>query len=220
MSSGTTEWLFDVWGSSGSDVFAVGESGTILHYDGLAWSAMSSGTSYWLFGVWSSSGSDVFAVGWNGTILHYDGTDWSAMRRTYFDLEAVGGSSGSDVFAVGQYGTILHYAVNDPPVAANDDYTTIEDTSLTIAAPGVLGNDQDPDGDPLRAVLDSPPLSGTLALDLGGGFTYTPALGFHGVDSFTYRATDAISDSNQATVSVNVEEESVKTIYLPLVMRR
>jgi PKD repeat protein len=59
------------WGSSGSDVFAVGLFGTILHYDGATWSAMSSGTAKYLLGVWGSSGSDVFAVGWEGTILHY-----------------------------------------------------------------------------------------------------------------------------------------------------
>jgi hypothetical protein len=32
MDSGTTENLYDVWGSSGFDVFAVGANGTILHY--------------------------------------------------------------------------------------------------------------------------------------------------------------------------------------------
>ena len=63
--------LIAVWGSSSSDVFAVGWSGTILHYDGSAWSAMSSGATTWLNGVWGSSGSDVFAVGRNGAILHY-----------------------------------------------------------------------------------------------------------------------------------------------------
>jgi hypothetical protein len=62
-----------VWGSSGSDVFAVGNYGTIVHYDGATCTAMSSGTSVWLSGVWGSSGSDVFAVGEGGTILHYDG---------------------------------------------------------------------------------------------------------------------------------------------------
>jgi hypothetical protein len=46
-----------VWGSSGSDVFAVGSNGTILHYDGSSWSSMTSGTSAWLFGVGGSSGS-------------------------------------------------------------------------------------------------------------------------------------------------------------------
>ena len=34
-----------MWGSSGGDVFAVGSDGTILHYDGTAWSAMGSGTT-------------------------------------------------------------------------------------------------------------------------------------------------------------------------------
>jgi hypothetical protein len=65
--------LLGVWGSSGSDVFAVGGSGTILHYDGSSWSSMSSGTSNHLGGVWGSSGSDVFAVGEGGTVLHYSG---------------------------------------------------------------------------------------------------------------------------------------------------
>ena len=54
------------------DVFAVGEGGTILHYDETGWSAMSSGTGYELNGVWGSSGSDIFVVGEDGTILHYE----------------------------------------------------------------------------------------------------------------------------------------------------
>jgi hypothetical protein len=69
----TNNSLQGVWGSSGSDVFAVGSGGTILHYDGTGWSAMSSGTNGLLGGVWGSSGSDVFAVGLHGTILHYGG---------------------------------------------------------------------------------------------------------------------------------------------------
>ena len=102
--------LDGVWGSSSSDVFAVGYSGTILHYDGSAWSAMTSGTSYALYAVWGSSSSDVFAVGSGGTILHYNGSVWSAMTsRTTNDLLGVWGSSSSDVFAVGDHGTILHY---------------------------------------------------------------------------------------------------------------
>jgi hypothetical protein len=37
--------LQDVWGSNGSDVYAVGELGTILHYDGVDWGAMGSGAA-------------------------------------------------------------------------------------------------------------------------------------------------------------------------------
>jgi hypothetical protein len=111
MDGGTTERLYGVWGSSGSDVFAVGEAGTILHYDGATWIPMSSGTTDSLFGVWGSSGSDVFAVGYPGTILHYDAADWHEMSRgNTNDLYDVWGSGGSEVFAVGSYGTILHYS--------------------------------------------------------------------------------------------------------------
>ena len=62
--------LDSVWGSSGNDVFAVGNDGTILHYDGSDWSLMSSGTTVEICNVWGNTGSDVFAVGFSGTILH------------------------------------------------------------------------------------------------------------------------------------------------------
>ena len=102
--------LFGVWGSSSTDVFAVGLIGTIVHYDGSAWSAMSGGTTNRLDGVWGSSSTDVFAVGDYGTILHYNGSAWSAMSSgTTSHLYGVWGSSATDVFAVGDDGTILHY---------------------------------------------------------------------------------------------------------------
>jgi hypothetical protein len=110
MVSGTTNNLSSVWGSSGTDVFAVGGTGTILHYDGSTWSPMTSGTTNNLSSVWGSSGTDVFAVGNFGTILHYNGSAWSAMiSGTTNNLSSVWGSSGTDVFAVGNFGTILHY---------------------------------------------------------------------------------------------------------------
>ncbi len=58
--------------------------------------------------------------------------------------------------------TITVNAINDAPVAVDDAYTTDEDTPLTVAAPGVLGNDTDVDGDPLTAVQVTAPASGTL----------------------------------------------------------
>jgi hypothetical protein len=48
--------------------------------------------------------------------------------------------------------------INNPPVAVNDAYSVDEDNTLTVAAPGVLGNDSDPDDDTLTAVLVSEPL--------------------------------------------------------------
>ncbi len=110
MTSGTTHNLNGVWGRSGSDAFAVGDSGTILHYDGTDWSAMTSGTTDNLNDVWGTFGDDAFAVGDNGTILHYDGTTWSTMTNLATNnLNGVWGSSGSNVYAVGDNGTILRY---------------------------------------------------------------------------------------------------------------
>jgi hypothetical protein len=63
------EILYEVWGTGPADVFAVGESGTVLHFDGTAWTATRP-TSRSLLGVWGSSPSDVYAVGNRGTILH------------------------------------------------------------------------------------------------------------------------------------------------------
>ena len=86
--------------------------------------------------------------------------------------------------------TITVTATNDAPAAVADAHTTAEDTVLTVPAPGVLGNDSDPDGDPLTAVLVTGPSHGTLTLNANGSFSYTPAADFTGSDSFTYRASD------------------------------
>ena len=110
--SGTANYLYGVWGSSDNDVWAVGMFGTILHYNGTAWSTvMTSGTANYLYGVWGSSDNDVWAVGMFGTILHYDGTAWSTVMTsgTANYLYGVWGSSDNDVWAVGMFGTILHY---------------------------------------------------------------------------------------------------------------
>ena len=71
MTNTNTANLTGVWGTSGTDVFAVGAGGTILHYNGTSWSSMTSGTTNTLSGVWGSSGTNIFAVGASGTILFY-----------------------------------------------------------------------------------------------------------------------------------------------------
>jgi VCBS repeat-containing protein len=117
-----------------------------------------------------------------------------------FTYTANDGTADSNTATV----SITVNAVNDPPTAAGDSYTTDEGTTLNVAAPGVLTNDSDPESDPLTAVLVSDVSNGTLNLAADGSFTYTPAPGFAGTDSFTYRANDGQADSNLATVSVSV----------------
>src|SRR5438552_18810283 len=62
--------LHSAWGSASNDVWAVGEGGTILHWDGRAWSASASGTGNGLYRVWGSASNDVWTVGAGGTIVH------------------------------------------------------------------------------------------------------------------------------------------------------
>ena len=50
-----------------------------------------------------------------------------------------------------------------------------------MAAPGVLANDTDADGDTLTATGVTQPGHGTVTLADNGSFTYVPASGFHGV---------------------------------------
>ena len=56
----------------------------------------------------------------------------------------------------------------------------------------------------VSAVLDTDPASGTLSLSTNGSFVYTPTASFSGTDSFTYHANDGTSDSNVATVTIEV----------------
>ncbi len=95
------------------------------------------------------------------------------------------------------------------PVALDDSYSVSWNWTLQIAAPGVLGNDSDPNEDALTAVLVSGPSSGTLQLNSDGSFTFTPATNFSGSDSFTYCAFDGTDPSNVATVTIDIAANHV-----------
>ena len=56
------------------------------------------------------------------------------------------------------------------------------------------------------AALVNGPANGTLNLADDGSFTYTPTTDFVGTDSFTYRANDGGLDSNDATVTITVQD--------------
>ena len=104
--------------------------------------------------------------------------------------------------------TITVNAVNDAPVAANDSYSTNEDTNLsTTAATGVLNNDTDVDtahASLTAALVAGPSHAASFTLNADGSFSYTPAANYNGSDSFTYKANDGSSNSNIATVSLTV----------------
>ena len=109
--TGTTFDLWDVWGTSPTNVYAVGESGTILRYEGTAWSQESGvPTSQSLNGVWGTSPTDIYAVGDYGTIVHFDGASWTAQNSgTLEHLHGIWGLRPNEIYVVGYGGTILHF---------------------------------------------------------------------------------------------------------------
>ncbi len=98
-----------------------------------------------------------------------------------------------------------HPDCNDAPIVTNDAYTVAEGGTLNVPAPGVLGNDVDPDGDPFTAVLVSGPAHATsFALNADGSFSYTHDSSETLTDSFTYQATDGMATSTVATVTITI----------------
>jgi hypothetical protein len=73
--------LLGVWGSSATNVIAVGDAGRIVRYNGTSWSPMQSPTSRTLASVSGSGPNDIWAVG-DSTVLHFDGTTWSNVAMT------------------------------------------------------------------------------------------------------------------------------------------
>jgi len=94
--------------------------------------------------------------------------------------------------------------VNDVPIAAAYRFEVTEDTPLVVAAPGLLRNAVDVDGDTLTAVPVTLPRFGRLTVQPNGAFTYTPDPDFFGDDSFTYQVFDGQVYSNVATVQLVV----------------
>ncbi|EID17756.1 hemagglutinin/hemolysin-like protein [Mycolicibacterium phlei RIVM601174] len=139
----------------------------------------------------------------NGTVtLNADGT-FTYIPNSGFHGEDSFTYIASDHAADSEVATVRITVrdINHAPVAANDTFTTNEDTPKTGS---VLDNDTDSDGDPLTAQLVSGPSNGTLTLNPDGTFSYTPNANFHGVDSFTYKASDGLLTSNTATVTITV----------------
>jgi VCBS repeat-containing protein len=124
--------------------------------------------------------------------------DWNGAETITFRATDPGGLWDDDP------ATFTVTAVNDPPVANPDSYTTNESTPLTVPAPGVLGNDDDVDGDTITAEKVSDPAHGTLDFNSDGSFTYTPVDEYEGDDTFTYKAYDGLLYSNIATVTITV----------------
>ena len=112
------ETMQGIWGSSTTDVYIVGNTGTVVHYNGTTWATQDSETSRNLRGVWGSDNAHIWAVGASSAIQKYTGS-WADQTRSdgrAETLNGVWGSSATDVWIVGDryrsgmtyYHTLLH----------------------------------------------------------------------------------------------------------------
>ncbi len=126
---------------------------------------------------------------------------------TYSIVDEVGHKTVRD-------GRIQITGLNDPVIANDDAAITTAGTPVTI---NVLGNDGAIESnDTLILLLGAAPVGGTVALSTAPGnrvYTYTPAIGFVGIDQFTYRVNDGIANSGFATVTVVVSPNIVAASF-------
>ena len=121
--------------------------------------------------------------------------------------------------------TLVPGSVNTQPIADPDSYMASGNIAISLAAPGVLANDRDPDtgnntgltvsqvqgvGANVGVATDTTAVGrggvkGSVTLNSDGSFTYDPAPGFNGSDSFTYTITDG-TFTDTATVNINITQ--------------
>ncbi|MCX7561465.1 tandem-95 repeat protein, partial [Sulfitobacter sp. F26204] len=96
--------------------------------------------------------------------------------------------------------TVTVTPVDDAPVTAPDTADVDEDDTVTI---DVLGNDTDPNGDPLTVTEATAP-NGTVTINPDGTLDYTPNPDFNGEDTITYTVEDPDGNPATGTVAVTV----------------
>ncbi|WP_204137364.1 Ig-like domain-containing protein [Halomicronema sp. CCY15110] len=116
-----------------------------------------------------------------------------------FTYTVADGNGGTDTGTV----SVTVQATNQPPVAADDYVTVLENNTILIPA---LANDSDPDSNPLTLETVNTPQNGTATM-ADGSIAYTPNPGFVGSDTFTYGITDGQGGGTMATVHVTVAED-------------
>jgi Ca2+-binding RTX toxin-like protein len=153
------------------------------------------------------------------TLTTANGGSAMLMADGSFNYTAVHGFSGSDSFdytvndgnggsATGT-ATISNIFADLPPVAATDSFTGPQDTALAgnVLADNGNGPDSDPEGDALTVTAQSVTTAqgGQVDIAANGDFTYTPASGYAGADSFSYTLNDAYGATATGEVDITLQ---------------
>lgn len=91
------------------------------------------------------------------------------------------------------------------PNAVNDAFTVLKNTTFNGT---VAGNDTDPNNLPLTYSKLTDPILGSISFNSDGSFSYTPQNNYLGTQTFNYRVTNTNNYSSDATVTLNISEQS------------
>ncbi len=145
------------------------------------------------------------AVSSNGTLTFTPAANVFGSATLTVKAQDDGGTSPGIDTSPGHTFTITVNAVNDLPVGNSQSLTTMRDAPLPVTLTAT-----DFEGDPVTLSIVTQPSHGTISNitspsgPLGPmNLIYTPAAGYTGPDSFTFRGTDA-DPGTPATISVNV----------------
>jgi hypothetical protein len=143
------------------------------------------------------------------------------------DAAGAGGGGGGSSFAAPGLSAAFSAGVRsgngrasiaypNPVKAVTHKYTTTPDQGLAVSvASGVLAGVSGPSGVQLSASVVSPPPHGSLTMEDDGSFTYAPASGYAGGDSFTYQAADPTGNYATAQVTLSVAAPPSASISTP-----
>ncbi|MDY0003597.1 MAG: hypothetical protein RBU30_20025 [Polyangia bacterium] len=96
--------LSKIWGTSPSEILAVGPFGFATRYNGTSWTRIETGVDSWLLGLHGTSIDDAFAVSGAGRLLHYDGVAWNPVRTDTTEQINDVWAVGTSVLLVGSFG--------------------------------------------------------------------------------------------------------------------
>ncbi|WP_159675653.1 Ig-like domain-containing protein, partial [Andreprevotia sp. IGB-42] len=114
-----------------------------------------------------------------------------------FTVTVSDGKGGSDTVTVNVGVT----PVNDAPVGKDESITTRQDTPFNGS---VTGTDADGDTLTFKLATGGDPAHGTVTVNANGSYTYTPAAGYNGADSFNVTVDDGHGGTSTLTVSVGI----------------
>ncbi|MCA9626107.1 MAG: hypothetical protein KC766_00515, partial [Myxococcales bacterium] len=97
-----------IYGRSARDLWVVGQTGLLAHFDGATWTRVDSGAGIIFEDVWGTSEDDLWA-GAQGSLHHYDGSAWTFEPTYPSSVYGLWGTSRSDVWAVGAGGSISRF---------------------------------------------------------------------------------------------------------------